>query len=540
MQVGYKIPISEEIAGLGFNFSDSIHILGMEIDNKLERLDSNFDKTITSLKKSIDYWERYYLTLPGRINVIKSLLFPLVLYIGCFLMPSTAKTKQMQELLDNFAVGRLNFSKKRITVPQDQCGLGLFDIEKFLTGQQAGWVLKAHKSSRDNWRAKLRVMSYGNVLCTGPNLFSKNHNPILYGLAASYEKVRLSHDQLHSNSIRSFIINNRLFTRDRGDNRLLDFTYLELDERAFHKIASMTALDFFNVNGLKSRLEILIEYGTTVPVPAYVKIASCLNHFVRKMQPNNRSNGSSRFFIEEFIPLKNPGKKLRSSLTKKNKEQCDVQKLKSVVKFQELSQTDLPSKEIISSRISMWNQSGINNRVRTFFLKFFSNILGINTRISHFVPGQSRDCTFCLGTFGPISEETFIHIFFECPTTTDWHDKFMNKYFTATENLDRDQKKTFFFWGLLPRLEKDNLFVCMAILLFQYCIWEEKLGKKKSSFSTVDLKFKELLTSLIQCNKKVRLDAEKINVPLCRIFGAINNTPAWTPAPARPLRLRPP
>jgi hypothetical protein len=49
MQVGYKIPISEEIAGLGFNFSESIHILGMEIDNKLERLDNNFDKTIVSL-----------------------------------------------------------------------------------------------------------------------------------------------------------------------------------------------------------------------------------------------------------------------------------------------------------------------------------------------------------------------------------------------------------------------------------------------------------------------------------------------------------
>jgi hypothetical protein len=341
MQVGYKIPISEEIAGLGFNFSDSIHILGMEIDNKLERLDSNFDKTIASLKKCIDYWERYYLTLPGRINVIKSLLFPLVLYLGCFLMPSTAKTKQMQDLLDNFAIGKLNFSKKRITVPQDQGGLGLFDIEKFLTGQEAGWVLKAHKSSRDNWRAKLRAMSYGNVLCTGPNLFSKNYNPILHGLAASYEKVRLSHDQLHSNSIRAFIVNNRLFTRERGDNRLIDFTYLELDERASHKISNMTAMDFFNVNGLKSRMEILIEFGITVPVPAYIKIASCLNHFVRKMQPNNRSNGSSCFFVDEFIPLKNPGKKLRGSLTKKSKEQCDISKAKSVVKFQELTQTIL-------------------------------------------------------------------------------------------------------------------------------------------------------------------------------------------------------
>jgi hypothetical protein len=102
-------------------------------------------------------------------------------------MPSTAKIKLMQDLLDNYAIGKLNFSKKRITVPQIQGGLGLFDIEKFLTGQQTGWVLKAHKSSRDNWRAKLRALSYGNILCTGPNMISPDHNPILNGLATSYE-----------------------------------------------------------------------------------------------------------------------------------------------------------------------------------------------------------------------------------------------------------------------------------------------------------------------------------------------------------------
>ena len=124
MQVGYKLPISEDIASLGFNFSNSIHILGMEIDNELSTLDGNFDKTITSLKKSIDYWDRYYLTLPGRINVIKSLLFPLVLYLGCFIMPSEEKVKKIQNLLDNFAVGSLNFSKKRITLPQDKGGAG--------------------------------------------------------------------------------------------------------------------------------------------------------------------------------------------------------------------------------------------------------------------------------------------------------------------------------------------------------------------------------------------------------------------------------
>jgi hypothetical protein len=371
-------------------------------------------------------------------------------------------------------------------------------------------------------------------------MISPGYNPILHGLAASYEKFRLSHDQLHSNSIKSFIVNNRLFTRGRGDNNLIDFTYLELDERVAHIIANMTAMDFFNVNGLKSRVEILIDFGVMIPVPTYVKIAASLNHFVRKMRPNNRSKGSSRFIVDEFIPLKNPGKKIRASLTKKGREQFDVSKTKFVTKFRDLTQISLPSKEILGTRVSLWNLSGITNHVRTFLFKFFNNILGLNTRISHFVPGQSRDCTFCLGTFGPISEETFIHLFYECPTTTDWHEKFLRKYVTAPENLNRDQKLNFFFTGLLPGTGKDNLFVSMSVYLFQYCIWEEKLSKKKASFGTIDLKFTDLLIALLQCNKKVRFTAESINIPMCRIFGATNNTPAWTPAPARPLRRQPP
>jgi hypothetical protein len=298
----------------------------MEIDNELSNLDKNFDKTITSVKKSIEYWERYYLTLPGRINVIKSLLFPLVLYLGCFIMPTAEKVKKIQNLLDNFAVGNLNFSKKRITLPQEKGGLGLFDVNNFLTGQQPGWIFKAHKSSRDNWRAKLRAMSFGNVLCTGPKLFPKKHNPILHGLASSYEIFRLSHDRLHSNCIRAFIINNQIFVREQGNRELLDFNYLEMDERVANKLSSMTAMNFFNVNGLKTRMEVVLEFRFNLSINAYAKIATSLNYFVRRMRPNNRNNGSVRSVTDEFLSLKNPGKKTRLWITKNSRDKFDISK----------------------------------------------------------------------------------------------------------------------------------------------------------------------------------------------------------------------
>jgi hypothetical protein len=75
MQIGRVGPVPDEIKDLGFLITDKIHILGMDIDANISELDENFAKTIVGLKKSVDYWKRYNLSLPGRINVIKSLLF---------------------------------------------------------------------------------------------------------------------------------------------------------------------------------------------------------------------------------------------------------------------------------------------------------------------------------------------------------------------------------------------------------------------------------------------------------------------------------
>ncbi len=130
----------------------------------------------------------------------------------------------------------LTMAKKGSPCQLNRGGLGLFDIEDFLSGQQAGWVLKAKKSSRDNWRCNLRSMCYGNVLCAGPELFSSVHNPILYGIAKSFACFRTHHDLLHSNFTKAFIINNSIFTRGPKDKGILTYSYLELDETAVCRI----------------------------------------------------------------------------------------------------------------------------------------------------------------------------------------------------------------------------------------------------------------------------------------------------------------
>jgi len=413
--------------------------------------------------------------------------------------------------------------------------LGLFNIQNFLSAQQAGWILKARPSSRDNWRAKLRALSYGNVLCLGPEIISQNTNPLLHGIAVGYEKTRMSHDSLHCNFTRAIVINNKLFFRGPGDKRVLDFTYLELDENLQNPISSMEAKEFFNVNGLKTRIELNVMYGTNLSINGYSRLATCLNHYVRRLRHRISNNGSARTFTEEFISLKRPGKKLRLNLTKKAKNGFDLSKAKPVIKFLEITNLTFTDSENISRCISAWNVNGIPNRIKTFLFKFFNNILGLNTRLSHFVAGQQRGCNFCDGTTVPVPDETFIHLFFECPTTFDWHNSFLLKYLPNIRLAGVRERAELFFFGKLPNQTHTNLFLVMAVLVLQYCVWEEKLKKKKPSFTTIDNNYCEIIFSLAKTNGKIFKSAEKLNLPLCRIAGAY-----VTPAPAQPPWIRAP
>jgi len=225
MPIGTNVPITNEISELGFDLKNSIHILGMDIDREVSNLDSNFERTIQSIKRQIEHWNRYNLTIPGKINIVKSLLFSQILYIGCFLMPSKQKLNEIQKILDDFVTGTMNFSRTRITLPVEWGGLGLFNVEEFLTAQQSNWILRAKKSLRDNWRQKLSQLCNGNVLAAGPYIIDERINPILHGLARSFQKIRICHDTQNKNYLKATIYNNNLFFRGPGNKRVLTLTH---------------------------------------------------------------------------------------------------------------------------------------------------------------------------------------------------------------------------------------------------------------------------------------------------------------------------
>ncbi len=195
MQIGNIIPVPDAICVLGFSLCDDTKILGMSLTADTARWSANFETILTNIRKKIDFWNRFNLSLPGRTCVIKSLLISPLSHLGSFLMPTKPLLNNLQKTLDNFAKGKLNILVSKITVSVEAGGLDLFNVEEFLMSQQCCWIFRTFKSCRDNWRNDIYELTFGNPLAFSPKNFDENRHPILFHIATSFERLRIKFEK---------------------------------------------------------------------------------------------------------------------------------------------------------------------------------------------------------------------------------------------------------------------------------------------------------------------------------------------------------
>ena len=62
------------IEGFGYTITDSIKLLGVNVSNKLDNTHEIYGELITKLRSLVNFWNRFKLTLPGRLTIMKTLL----------------------------------------------------------------------------------------------------------------------------------------------------------------------------------------------------------------------------------------------------------------------------------------------------------------------------------------------------------------------------------------------------------------------------------------------------------------------------------
>ncbi len=102
MQVGTRIPINQEILSLGFDIQHSTTLLGLIIENDSFSFGRSIEKITNKIRNEIKFWTKFNLSLPGRINIAKTMLYSQINYLGCILPLNKENIDSFRNLIHNF------------------------------------------------------------------------------------------------------------------------------------------------------------------------------------------------------------------------------------------------------------------------------------------------------------------------------------------------------------------------------------------------------------------------------------------------------
>jgi hypothetical protein len=200
----------------GFQLVDNISILGVKISCNVSELKDNFVKTIQKVNGIKRFWERFNLSLPGRIAVAKSLMLSQVSYLGCMVSPDTVQVNELKNLIYGFVKGKINVAKDKVTLDPKFGGLGMIDIDNFIIAQQCGWLKRLQNGVHDTYKEVLQLAGCANTAIIDPNRCPVDKWPILGSIWQSINKFYGRFVQFDSNWEKVPVLYNPLFKMDRG------------------------------------------------------------------------------------------------------------------------------------------------------------------------------------------------------------------------------------------------------------------------------------------------------------------------------------
>jgi hypothetical protein len=221
LQVGTNDPLPENILQCGFSVVNEVTVLGMTLRGFSADTASNLEDLKNKLKRQVNHWSRFNLSLPGRISIAKTMLYSQINYLGCFLQIPDNNINEYATIINTFVSGRLNIAKTRITKQILNGGLGLFELKSFLDAQRIAWIKRAKKLD-DWWKICLYSKCYGTVTNISAKNCSLINEPCQFAIISSYEKFLVNYTKTGHNYKNVFLFENGALTLELWDNRVLD------------------------------------------------------------------------------------------------------------------------------------------------------------------------------------------------------------------------------------------------------------------------------------------------------------------------------
>ncbi len=128
--IGDNVEVDNRIKDLGFVIATQVTILGLEINGSGHMIES-LNKITGKIKNQLGIWRRFNLSLPGRINIAKTMLYSQINYLGCFLPIPINLVSVWDKLITDFVKGKLNIARNRLYKPRQKGALACLTLRIF-------------------------------------------------------------------------------------------------------------------------------------------------------------------------------------------------------------------------------------------------------------------------------------------------------------------------------------------------------------------------------------------------------------------------
>ena len=203
---------------LGFGLDNEFTVLGFKIDNKLTRLRENIVKIKQKMTAQADFWKKFKMTIFGRLNMAKTFLISQISYIAPVLSLTKKDYSDFDDIILNFIKHDNGFlAEKKIFIPKDKGGLGMFNSESFVLGLRLG-IFKRSLTNTDTWSECIKI---SRLTQNNPFSIDLNHpiyrlNPSAKLIASAFVTFLPSFHRCAGNAFKSPLFNNVNFFRLNG------------------------------------------------------------------------------------------------------------------------------------------------------------------------------------------------------------------------------------------------------------------------------------------------------------------------------------
>jgi hypothetical protein len=221
---------------------------------------------------------------------------------------------------------------------------------------------------------------------------------------------------------------------------------------------------------LKPRSEINQNLGINLTPNQYNILGNTLRISIKRYY----KEGEKSLSILQFMGTFKKGSKYFRKIISQWDPRMNLEKTAQVKTFLQLIDFREPSTVRLRALYTSWNNYYFNSNIRVFLFKYYNNILGLNSRVSHFNPDIDGACTFCsLACYLPAPKETFVHLFYDCIVVNKVLNKVWDTYIHGLAIT-----KSNYFLANYSENEKNNYMLGTFLDIFRFHIWQSKLEKK--------------------------------------------------------------